>query len=225
MSYKCLVFDHDDTVVNSTATIHHPCFQEFLKLRYPGKECSLEHYFLKNFDPGFLPMCREEYGMGDEELQDEMDYWREYVKDHIPAAYPGIREIMQRHKARGGLICVVSHSMEENILRDYRANGLPEPDAVYGWGQPVERRKPYPWPLEDIMRRFSLRPGELLMIDDLKPGYDMAQSCDVPFAGVGWANDIAEIEHFMRENCHVYFKTVAALDEFLEKTYKEETCP
>lgn len=225
MSYKCLVFDHDDTVVNSTATIHHPCFQEFLKLRYPGKECSLEHYFLKNFDPGFLPMCREEYGMGDEELQDEMDYWREYVKDHIPAAYPGIREIMQRHKARGGLICVVSHSMEENILRDYRANGLPEPDAVYGWGQPVERRKPYPWPLEDIMRRFSLRPGELLMIDDLKPGYDMAQSCGVPFAGVGWANDIAEIEHFMRENCHVYFKTVAALDGFLEKTYKEETCP
>ena len=24
MRYKCLVFDHDDTVVNSTATIHHP---------------------------------------------------------------------------------------------------------------------------------------------------------------------------------------------------------
>lgn len=215
MSYKCLVFDHDDTVVNSTATIHHPCFQEFLKLRYPGKECSLEHYFLKNFDPGFLPMCREEYGMGDEELQDEMDYWREYVKDHIPAAYPGIREIMQRHKARGGLICVVSHSMEENILRDYRANGLPEPDAVYGWGQPVERRKPYPWPLLEIMRRFSLKPEQLLMIDDLKPGYDMATACGVPFAGAGWANDIAEIECFMHENCQVYFKTVAALDAFL----------
>lgn len=215
MSYKCLVFDHDDTVVNSTATIHHPCFQEFLKLRYPGKECSLEHYFLKNFDPGFLPMCREEYGMGDEELQDEMDYWREYVKDHIPAAYPGIREIMQRHKARGGLICVVSHSMEENILRDYRANGLPEPDAVYGWGQPAERRKPYPWPLLEIMRRFSLKPEQLLMIDDLKPGYDMAAACGVPFAGVGWANDIAEIERFMRENCQVYLKTVAELDAFL----------
>lgn len=215
MSYKCLVFDHDDTVVNSTATIHHPCFQEFLKLRYPGKECSLEHYFLKNFDPGFLPMCREEYGMGDEELQDEMDYWREYVKDHIPAAYPGIREIMQRHKARGGLICVVSHSMEENILRDYRANGLPEPDAVYGWGQPAERRKPYPWPLLEIMRRFSLKPEQLLMIDDLKPGYDMATACGVPFAGAGWANDIPQIGDFMRQNCHVYFKTVAALDAFL----------
>lgn len=125
MRYKCLVFDHDDTVVNSTATIHHPCFQEFLDQYRPGMRCSLEHYFLKNFDPGFLPMCREEYGMDEETLQAEMDYWRAYVKNHVPAAYPGIREIMQRHKACGGLICVVSHSMEENILRDYRANSCP----------------------------------------------------------------------------------------------------
>lgn len=215
MRYKCLVFDHDDTVVNSTATIHHPCFQEFLDLRRPGMKCSLEHYFLKNFDPGFLPMCREEYGMDEETLQAEMDYWRAYVKNHIPAAYPGIREVMERHKTAGGLICVVSHSMEDNILRDYRENGLPEPDAVYGWGQPVERRKPYPWPLREIMHRFSLKPEELLMIDDLKPGYDMAAACGVPFAGVGWANEISEIESFMRANCHVYFKTVAELDAFL----------
>lgn len=216
MRYKCLVFDHDDTVVNSTATIHHPCFQEFLDQYRPGMRYSLEHYFLKNFDPGFLPMCREEYGMDDETLQAEMDYWRAYVKDHIPAAYPGIREIMERHRARSGLICVVSHSMEDNILRDYRENGLPEPNAVYGWGQPVERRKPYPWPLQEIMRRFSLEPEELLMIDDLKPGYDMALSCGVPFAGVGWANDIPEIERFMRLNCHVYFKTVEELAAFLD---------
>ena len=26
MKYKCLVLDHDDTVVNSTATIHFPSF-------------------------------------------------------------------------------------------------------------------------------------------------------------------------------------------------------
>ena len=48
MKYKCLVFDHDDTVVNSTATIHHPCFELFLKTYFPGRSCSLEHYFLKN---------------------------------------------------------------------------------------------------------------------------------------------------------------------------------
>ena len=31
MRYKCLVLDHDDTLVNSTATMHFPCFCEVLK--------------------------------------------------------------------------------------------------------------------------------------------------------------------------------------------------
>ncbi len=215
MRYKCLVFDHDDTVVNSTATIHHPCFEEYLRLYFPGKSCSLEDYFLKNFSPGFLPMCKQEFGMSDAQLEEEGLFWRNYVKNHIPAAYPGIREIMWRHKQQGGLLCVVSHSYEDNIRRDYAANDLPAPDAVYGWEQPPERRKPHTWPLEEIMRRYGLRPGELLMIDDLKPGYDMAAACGVDFTGVGWANDIPQIERFMRENCNSYCKTVEELAAFL----------
>ncbi len=216
MKYRCLVFDHDDTVVNSTATIHHPCFEAYLQRYYPGRSCTLEDYFIKNFSPGFVPMCREEYGMSDEDLAQEGLFWREWVKDHIPAAYPGIREIMERQRAEGGLLCVISHSYEDNIRRDYAANGLPAPDLVFGWEQPLERRKPYPWPLEEILRRYDLAPSELLMIDDLKPGYDMAAACGVDFAAVGWANDIPAIERFMRQNCRNYFKTVAELAAFLE---------
>ena len=216
MKYRCLVFDHDDTVVNSTATIHHPCFEAYLQRYYPGRSCTLEDYFIKNFSPGFMPMCREEYGMSDEDLAQEGLFWREWVKDHIPAAYPGIREIMERQRAEGGLLCVISHSYEDNIRRDYAANGLPAPDLVFGWEQPLERRKPYPWPLEEILRHYALSPSELLMIDDLKPGYDMATACGVDFAAVGWANDIPAIERFMRQNCQNYFKTVAELAAFLE---------
>ena len=215
MKYKCLVFDHDDTVVNSTATIHHPCFVEFLKEYRPGMSCDLEKYFLKNFDPGFMPMCREDYGMSEEELQEEGEYWHRYVQDKIPGVYDGIREIMLRHREQGGIITVVSHSHIDNILRDYKANDLPEPDLIFGWEQPEMQRKPYPWPLEEIMRRFGLERSDLLMIDDLKPGYDMAKSCGVDFAAVGWANDIKEIEAFMRANSDFYFKTVSQLAEFL----------
>lgn len=215
MRYKCLVFDHDDTLVNSTATIHHPCFVKFLGEYRPGMSCTLEEYFIKNFHPGFVQMCREDYGLSDDDLVVETEYWREYVKDHIPSAYSGMKEIMERHRAEGGLICVVSHSFEHNILRDFKANSLPEPDAVYGWSRPIEERKPYPFPLEDIMRRFSLEAHELLMIDDLKPGYDMAKSCGVDFAAVGWSNDVPEIEDFMKQNCSFYFKSVGELDRFL----------
>ena len=216
MKYKCLVFDHDDTVVNSTATIHHPCFQAFLDRYYPGQTCSLEDYFRLNFDPGFVPMCKEIYGMDDRMLEVETEFWREYVKTRVPRAYPGLREIMERQKAAGGLVCAVSHSFADNIRRDWALNGLPEPDAVFGWEQPPERRKPKPWPLEELMRRFALEPSDMLMIDDLKPGYDMAADCGVDFAAVGWSSDVPEIAEFLRRSCPRYFKTVEALAAFLE---------
>ena len=186
-----------------------------MSLHYPECRCSLEEYFLKNFHPGFVQMCKEEFGMSEEDMDREVVFWTDYVKEHIPQAYPGMREIMERHRSQGGLICVVSHSFENYILRDYRENSLPEPDAVYGWSRPLNERKPNPFPLKDIMERFGLKPEELLMIDDLKPGYDMAASCGVDFAAAGWANDIQEIESFMRQNCRHYFKTVGELAEFL----------
>ena len=215
MKYRCLVFDHDDTVVNSTATIHHPCFREFLKEFYPGRDISLEDYFIKNFIPGFMQMCREDYGMDDAMLDREKEYWLDYVKNHVPSAYPGIGAIMHRQKEEGGLLCVVSHSMRENILRDFRANGLPEADLVFGWELPPEHRKPDPWALYQIMEQFSLLPEEILVIDDLKPGFDMAAACGVDFAGAGWSYDIPFIEEFMRTNCRNYFKTVKELEAFL----------
>ena len=80
---------------------------------------------------------------------------------------------------------------------------------------PPEKRKPSPWPLQQVLQRFELKPEEVLMIDDLKPGYDMAEACGVPFAAVGWSNDIPEIERFMRCNCTLYFKRVAELSAYL----------
>ena len=217
MRIRALAIDHDDTAVDSTARVHWPCFCEYMaRVRPQMPPMGLEEYFLRNFDPGIASLLRDEYGLSPEELRDEQEYWHRYVQRHVPRAYPGVREIMERHKAAGGLLCVVSHSYGDNIRRDYRENSLPEPDLVFGWEQPLERRKPEPWPLEEIMRRCGLAPGELLMIDDLKPGYDMAAACGVDFAAVGWSNDIPEIERFMRENCRMYFKTVASLAAFLE---------
>ena len=218
MRYKCLVLDHDDTVVNSTATIHYPSFLAYLRRVRPGLHYTLEEYFDRNFDPGVLAFFGGELGFSEQEMAEEFRFWQEYVKTRVPEAYPGIREILERHRAAGGLIAVISHSISDNIRRDYRENSLPEPDAIYGWELAEEQRKPHPWPMQNLMLRFGLRPEEILMVDDLKPGYDMCRACGVPLAAAGWANVVPQIVTFMRRNCDFYFKTVQELNEFLQNT-------
>ena len=217
MKYKCLVLDHDDTVVNSTATIHYPCFIEYLEKYYPNlaKNYTLERYFVKNFHPGVIELFVDEIGMSQKELAHEEAYWQEYVKRHIPTAYEGIREIISDFKAAGGIIAVDSHSFTEYIVRDWKKNALPDPDIIYGWDIPKNMRKPAPDTLFDLMKRFDLEASEVLVVDDLKPGYDMAKGASVTFAAAGWAYDIPEIENFMRKNCDFYLKSIGDLRDIL----------
>lgn len=216
MRYKCLVLDHDDTVVDSTASIHYPAFLEALRLLRPdAKVLSLEDYFKENFAPGFIEMCQNRYQLSDAELDVEVECWRSYVENHVPKAYPGMREIIKRQKAEGGYVCVVSHSYDFNIRRDYEANDLPMPDMIFGWECEPAQRKPSTYALEQIAARYGLRSDEMVMVDDLKPGYDMAKSYHTPFVGAGWSNDIAEIRDFMQKNSDYYFTKVKELEQFL----------
>ena len=215
MKYRCLVVDHDDTVVNSTATLHYPAFLAYMKDAKPELRMSLEEYFSYNFDPGVIPMFRDICGLTEEQMDEEERFWSEYVSQRIPEAYEGMKDILWEYKKEGGLICVASHSFSEYIRRDYKANDLPEPDLVFGWDLPPEKRKPDPYALLETERAFGLKAPEMLVLDDLKPGYDMARAASVPFAAAGWANDVPEIEAFMRRNCDFYFKTVKEFGEFL----------
>ena len=65
------------------------------------------------------------------------------------------------------------------------------------------------------MEKYSLFPSEILVVDDLKPGYDMARSAGVDFAAAGWAYDIPEIREFMQKNCDYYLNSVEDLRKIL----------
>lgn len=215
MKYKCLVLDHDDTIVDSTATIHHPAFVDFLKMIKSDKTVTLTEYFEYGFDPGFHDFCMKIIGLTAEEMDMELEQWKEYVAYHIPHVYPGIKDILWKFKENGGYICVSSHSLSENILRDYKANNLPMPDMIFGWDEEPQNRKPSSYALKQIMRKLDLKPEELVMIDDLKPGKDMADACHIDFIGAGWAHSIPKIENYMRDNCQIYCKCVNDLNKYL----------
>ena len=53
------------------------------------------------------------------------------------------------------------------------------------------------------------------MVDDLKPGYDMAKAAGVDIAAAAWAHNVPEIASFMRENCEYFCVTPEDLRKIL----------
>ena len=169
LRYPCLVLDHDDTVVQSEKDVNFPFFQYILNEFRPGTTVTLEEYTDGCFHLGFAEMCRKWYGFTERELVEEYQGWQRYIRTHTPAAFPGIGAVIHRQKELGGKICVVSHSCEENITRDYRTHFGILPDDIYGWDLPESQRKPSTYPLEQIMKKYGFAPEELLVVDDMKP--------------------------------------------------------
>ena len=186
--YKCLVLDHDDTAVMSTSAVHYPSFIEVLKVLRPGLSMTLEEYNRLCFDPGFERMCYGTLHFTPREMAWQLAHWQQYVERHVPPFHPGMPALIARQRAEGGLLCVVSQSYARFVERDYAAAGLPLPDRTLGWELGAQRQKPHPDPLYMLMEEFGLSPGDLLVVDDLKPGFDMAQAVGCDCAAALWAH-------------------------------------
>ena len=216
LKYPCLVLDHDDTVVQSEATVNYPFFVYILDQYRPGTSITLSDYVHGCCNLGFAEMCRQWYGFTEQELVDEYKGWQEYILDHVPAPFPGIGDIIRRQKAEGGRVCVVSHSSDVNILRDYRTHFGIEPDAIYSWDLPEHLRKPSTYALEDIMFRYGYTRDQLLVVDDMKPAYEMASRAGVSIAFAAWGRtDYPEISHEMTSLCDFTFSSTKELESFL----------
>lgn len=216
LKYRCLVLDHDDTVVQSMKTLSYPFFLYVLQVLRPGQTMAFSDYVRDCHHYGFAELCRMRFGFTEDDLAKEHEMWMGYVLSHTPDPYPGIKNILLRQKAEGGLICVVSHSSEKNILRDYDAHFGFRPDRIYGWELPENQRKPYPYPLLDIMKRYDLTPEQLLVVDDMKLACNMALPLGVKVAYAGWNGmGIPEIDEEMISLCDYSFDTTEKFEDFL----------
>lgn len=215
LNYPCLVLDHDDTVVRSTPTVNFPPVQEALKRLKPGCRITLEQFERYNFRPGFQALMDDIWKLTPLQQVDLYDSWKRYVMEHIPPAYEGFDRLFRRYRAQGGKLSVVSHSCRDNIVRDYDVLFGFQPDLIFGWELPEQQRKPLPYPVLETARALGLRPSQLLVVDDLKPGCDMAKAVGAAFAGAGWSHEIPEIESYLRAQGDAYFKTVAELEDYI----------
>lgn len=217
--YKCLILDHDDTVVDSTSSIHYPAHLEIMKrLRPEQTPVSLEEWFLKNYNPGIFEYYTDELEFDDDEIEQEYTIWREYTQRRIPDFYEGFIDLLAEYKKRGGFITVVSHSDVDIIRKHYRhhAKGAAlEPEIIFGWDTDSEKRKPSPYPVESILSELKVARKEALILDDLKPGARMGVAAGVPVAAAGWGHQIPEIRRDMEGICDYYFNQVDEFRSFL----------
>lgn len=216
LKFPCLVLDHDDTVVQSEATVNYPFFVEFLAEYRPGMTITAREYVSECYAPGYIEMCRRRFGFSDEELDIEYRAWKEHIKTHIPAPYPGIERIIRRQKEEGGIVCVVSQSAQENILRDYRTHFGMEPDEIFGWDLAPEQRKPSPYALNAVMEKYRLSPARLLVVDDMKPAVEMARAAGVEIAFAAWGRlEYPAICGEMETLCDFRFDSTEDFEKFL----------
>ena len=87
--YKCLVLDHDDTVVQSEQTTGYPCLLMTLERFRPGATITLAEYARDCYELGFAEMCRRRWSFTQQELDEEFGNgwttWKPIFRRSFPA--------------------------------------------------------------------------------------------------------------------------------------------
>ena len=216
LKFKCLVLDHDDTAVKSSPEIHYPCFVKTVELFRPGEYIlTLEEFMNACFYPSLSEYYRRVLGFTKEELDLEFEMWREYADERVPHFYEGIERILADYKAAGGVLAVSSQSQKAIIERDYTERLGLLPDMIYGCELDSDKCKPSPYAVFDVCEKYGFDPSDVLVVDDLKTGLEMARSAGAHFAAAGWSHFVPEIRNYMANNSEFYLKTTDELRELL----------
>ena len=216
LKYPCLVLDHDDTVVQTERHIGYPYFRDYIEEIRPGKTLSFQEYVRDCNNMVFADMCRHRWNMTEEELTEEYLGWKDYSRKNIPEVCPGIGDVIRRQKEMGGLVCVSSLSTSEIIERDFLHHFGFLPDAIYDYDLPVHQRKPNTYALTDLLERFQLKPQDILMVDDMKLGWQMAKAVGADTAFAGWSKtDFPALMEEMQGICDYSFHCAKDLEKFL----------
>ena len=222
MKYKCLVLDHDNTTAATTPDIQYPAYVK--SFQSCGLEPKLtEDAFIREEYKGLRHYLKIELRLDKDVLKRLEKAFYAYFEIHPARFYKVMEQIIRRHRTAGGYLCVVSQSPEKYIRRDYRENGLFEPDIIFGLELDEKKHKPSSYPLEAIMEHYTLEPKELLVVDDKLNGIEMARACGVQAALAGWGLAAPEIFNTLRENAGeaLFLERVEELEHFLSEEKDE----
>lgn len=185
---KCIILDHDDTVIDSQESIHYPLFVAVLKeLRPHVAPISFEQFIDLSNKLGFTKMCRLVYHFTPDEILYEYEHWKKHVEHMIAPTYAGLESILQRFVQAGGIIVVYTMNAKHNVLNDYARLFNMIPHAIIAHDQYSILRKPYRLSLLQTLSDLNVSVKDCVFVDDSPLVVALKDRLNIEFLAASWA--------------------------------------
>ncbi len=186
--YKAVIFDLDGTLLNTLDDLADSCNHILALKGLPTYPVSRYPAFVGNGAAILMKRIHPE-GTSQDELDDSLRKFTEYYNSHkdiktIP--YPGIPELLQKLRAEGINLCVLSnkpHEISREIIREYFGGDLF--DVVMG-KSPDYPVKPDPTSCQMILSGLGLDKSEVLYVGDSNVDMQTAKNAGLTKCGVCW---------------------------------------
>ncbi len=209
---RCIIFDMDGTLTRTNQLI------------YDSFNHVAEKYINKRLAPTeivalFGPPEKEavENMIGSSHIDDAMkEYYSFYREKHneLASLYPGIKQLLEFVKKRGLLVCLFTGKGSRTTQISLEKFGIGQYFDMVVTGDDVEHFKPSGDGINRIMKRFSLRPEEVLMVGDSVADIKASRESGVRVAAVVW--DSYSKENVIQTATDHLFHTVQDFRSWLE---------
>jgi phosphoglycolate phosphatase len=185
-SVRALIFDLDGTLIDSNLDLVHSVNAMLRELKRPELPQDTISSYIGNGAPVLVAKS-----LGQDVNSDELDrglkfflsYYEEHKMDNT-CAYPGVAEALEHLSAMP--MAVLTNKPVRISVRILEALGLAKYfRAVYG-GNSFATKKPDPLGAQTILREFSLRPNEAVLVGDSEVDVQTARNAGMLAAIVNY---------------------------------------
>ena len=182
--YKCIIFDMDGTLTQTNQLIYDSF--NHVAGKYINKRLTPEEIIAL-----FGPPEKEavENMIGSQHIEPAMiDYYRFYHQEHnnLAVLYPGIRELLEFLQSNNVIIALFTgkgRRTTDITLDQFNINQYFQMTMT---GDDVDEFKPSGNGIKKILEKFSLNPGDALMVGDAVADFKASREAGVDIASVVW---------------------------------------
>lgn len=192
MNKRAVIFDLDGTLLDTLEDLKDALNRTLQTFGYPQRTLAEVRRFVGNGIPNLI----ERATSPDAPIREMLDVFLPYYQVHNmdkTRPYPGITELLDRMKARGLLMAVVSNKVHA-ATQALCGRFFPQVDVVVG-SQPGLANKPAPDMVRSAMERLGAETAETVYVGDSEVDLATAQNAGLDCICVTWGfRDRDELE-------------------------------